>query len=183
MTPDDLLAAYVAILRRWAPRLDLVSPGDIPRLEERHIRDSLRAAPLLDELPEGPCADIGSGAGFPGIPLAIARPERPWTLIEPRQRRAAFLEEAVRELALNARVVAKTAELCADEESLTGRHVLATARAIAGPVSVEALALPLLRPGGLTLVFRGAADDTAPPAHAEEWAPGLLIMRKPFDDP
>lgn len=180
MSRDELLAAYAALVRKWAPRLDLVSPGDLPRLEERHIEDSLRAAPLLDDLPDGPCADIGSGAGFPGIPLAIARPERRWTLIEARQRRAAFLEEAVRELGLNAQVAAKTAELCAVDESFRHRHVLVTARAVTDPAEVDALADPLLCPGGVALVFWGE-EDKRPPAHAEEWAPGLLIMRKPFE--
>ena len=181
MAAEELLAAYASLVRKWAPRLDLVSPGDLDRLEERHVQDSLRVVPLLDELPAGPCADIGSGAGFPGVPLAIARPERRWTLIEPRRRRAAFLEEVVRELALDALVVAKSAELCAEDDDLRGRHVLATARAVREPVHVEPLADPLLRPGGVTLVFKGEADLERLPEHAEEWAPGLIIMRKPFE--
>jgi 16S rRNA (guanine527-N7)-methyltransferase len=182
MTPsEDALAAYAALIRRWAPRLDLVSPRDLSRLEERHIRDSLRAEALLDELPPGPCADLGSGAGLPGVPLAIARPDRHWTLIEPRRRRAAFLEEVVRELALDASVVAKTAEECAEDEALRERHVLVTARAVASPDVIRPLADPLLAGGGVTLVFRGEGDTSTPPARAEEWRPGLLIMRKPTE--
>ena len=181
MTPEERLVAYAALVRQWAPRLDLVSPGDLGRLEERHIEDSLRVVPLLDELPPGPCVDIGSGAGFPGIPLAIARPERRWTLVEPRQRRAAFLEEVVRELTLNARVVAKTAELCAVDDELRERHVLATARAVDEAVAVASLANPLLMPGGVTLWFKGEEQVKRVPPDAEEWAPGLIIMRKPFE--
>lgn len=176
-SPEELLARYAALVRLWAPRLDLVSPGDLDRFETRHVDDSARAAPLLDELPPGPCADIGSGAGLPGVPLAILRPARAWTLIEPRHRRAAFLEEVVRELGLRARVVARTAEEAALDGSLGGEHVLATARAVADPGAVRALAEPLLRPGGVTLVFTGAG--TVSPADAEEWAPGLTIMRAP----
>ncbi|HEV2757160.1 MAG TPA: 16S rRNA (guanine(527)-N(7))-methyltransferase RsmG [Actinomycetota bacterium] len=172
----DLFAAYAALIREWAPRLDLVSPGDLDRLEERHIEDSLRAAPLLDELPDGPCADIGSGAGFPGIPLAIARPERRWTLIEPRHRRAAFLEEVVRELGLACQVVAATAEECAFDDALAGIHALATARALAEPSAVPHMTAPLLRPDGITLVFTGRG--AALPQGAEERAPGLTIMRR-----
>lgn len=181
MTPSqshlDLLARYAALVRRWAPRLDLVSPGDLDRFEARHVDDSTRVAPLLDELPPGPCVDIGSGAGLPGVPLAIVRPERAWTLLEPRHRRAAFLEEVVRDLGLGATVVARTAEEAAADPSLAGAHVLATARAVADPGAVRALAEPLLRPGGVTLVFTGAG--TVAPADAEEWAPGLTIMRAP----
>ncbi|MDQ3914505.1 MAG: class I SAM-dependent methyltransferase [Actinomycetota bacterium] len=177
--PDELLARYAGLVRQWAPRLDLVSPGDLPRLEERHIQDSLRVVPLLDELPPGLCVDIGSGAGLPGIPLAIVRPERRWTLVEPRQRRAAFLEEVVRALGLGCRVVAATAELCALDETLAGRHVLATARAVDEPAGVRTLAEPLLVSGGVTLVFTGSAAPVAD--GAEEWAPGLTIMRKPAE--
>lgn len=172
----DLLRAYAALVRAWAPRLDLVSPGDLDRFEERHIEDSLRAAPLLDELSNGPCVDVGSGAGLPGIPLAIARPGRHWTLVEPRRRRAAFLEEAVRELGLDCDVVAGTAEEAALDLALAGAHVLATARAVAEPEVVRRLAEPLLKPGGVTLVFTGA--NARAPADADPWAPGLTIMRK-----
>lgn len=178
---EDRLAAYAALVRRWAPRLDLVSPRDLDRLEERHIEDSLRVAPLLDELPPGPCCDIGSGAGFPGVPLAIARPERHWTLIEPRHRRAAFLEEVVRELDLDARVATDTAAGCAADAELREKHVIATARALAEAAVVEAEARPLLRPGGVTVWFKGADSHEPLPASAEEWAPGLIIMRKPFE--
>lgn len=180
MRAEELLAAYAALVRKWAPRLDLVSPGDLDRLEGRHVEDSLRVAPLLDELPPGPCADIGSGAGFPGVPLAITRPDRCWTLIEPRQRRAGFLEEVVRELGLNARVVARTAELCAADDELRESHVLATARAVDEAVWVQAAAGPLLMPGGVAVWFKGESVTPLPP-EAEEWAPGLIIMRKPFE--
>ncbi|HEX2294413.1 MAG TPA: RsmG family class I SAM-dependent methyltransferase [Actinomycetota bacterium] len=173
---DDRLAAYAALVRKWAPRLDLVSPGDLARFEERHIDDSLRAVSLLDDLPAGPCVDIGSGAGLPGIPLAIARPHRRWTLLEPRRRRAAFLDEAVRELDLVCDVVAATAEQAARHPALAGVHVLATARAVAGPEAVRGLADPLLAAGGVALLFSGRSAET--PADAEEWAPGLTIMRK-----
>ena len=177
MTQSELLAAYAALVRTWAPRLDLVSPGDLDRFETRHVEDSLRAVPLLGQLPEGPCVDVGSGAGLPGIPLAIADPNRPWTLVEPRHRRAAFLEEVVRTLGLSCRVVTATAEECAGDETLARAHVLATARALAEPGAVPRLTEPLLRPGGVTLVFTGR--DTVIPEGAEAWAAGLTIMRRP----
>jgi 16S rRNA (guanine527-N7)-methyltransferase len=174
--PDDLLAAYARLVREWAPRLDLVSPADLARFEERHVEDSLRAAPLLDELPDGRCVDVGSGAGLPGIPLAIVRPGREWTLLEPRRRRAGFLEEAVRELGLPAEVVALTAEQAARDPGLRHAHVLATARALDAPSEVRELTEPLLTEAGTTLVFTGAR--AAIPADAREWRQGLTIMRR-----
>lgn len=178
MSVEERLAAYAELVRKWAPKLDLVSPGDLDRLEERHVQDSLRVVPLLDELPPGPCLDVGSGAGFPGIPLAISRPERRWTLVEARQRRSAFLEEVVRELDLNAEVHAKRIELAGVDEGLRDRHVLATARAFTDDYSdIASLAAPLLKADGLLVVFKGEGLRRLPPP-AEEWAPGLIIMRK-----
>ncbi len=174
--PADLLRVYARLVRKWAPRLDLVSPRDLERFEERHVEDSLRAVPLLDELPEGRCVDVGSGVGLPGIPLAIARPARRWTLLEPRQRRAAFLEEVVRELGLACDVVALTAEAAARDQGLAEGHVLATARALAAPAEVTGLTEPLLVRGGTTLIFSGSTPVVR--HDAVEWAPGLTIMRK-----
>ncbi len=174
--PEEQLRAYERLVRDWAPRVDLVSPRDLERFRKRHVDDSLRAAPLLDELPEGPCVDVGSGAGLPGIPLAIARPGRRWTLLEPRKRRAAFLEEVVRELGLDCDVVALAAEEAARETGLAEAHVLATARALADAAAARALAEPLLAPAGVTLVFSGRSSTG--PHDAERWAPGLTIMRK-----
>jgi 16S rRNA (guanine527-N7)-methyltransferase len=175
VTPDDRLAHYADLLRAWAPRLDLVSQRDLDRLENRHIADSLRLGPLLDELPEGPCVDVGSGAGLPGIPLAILRSDRVWRLLEPRRRRAAFLEEAVRELALaNCEVMALTAEQ-AVAGGLGRGHALATARALAPADRALDLVAPLVMGGGAAAVFVGESGRI--PQQAVEWAPGIAILR------
>ncbi|MDQ3958282.1 MAG: 16S rRNA (guanine(527)-N(7))-methyltransferase RsmG [Actinomycetota bacterium] len=176
-SPEDLLTAYAATVREWAPRLDLVSPRDLARFEERHVQDSLRAVPLLDRLPPGPCIDVGSGAGLPGVPLAVARPGRAWTLLEPRRRRAAFLEEVVRRLDLECAVVALTAEEAAASPEHGGSYVLATARALAEPTAAARMLLPLVRSDGVALLFTG--PDVALPPGAEEWQPGLAIMGRP----
>ena len=166
------LRHYEALLRAWAPRLDLVSPGDMERLWERHIEDALRALPAILEAPPGPCVDVGSGAGLPGIPLAIAS-ERPWRLLEPRRRRAAFLEEVVRELELeHCEVVSERAETAARDPRLGRAHAVATARALAPPPEAEALCRPLVAPGGAVLLFVGGKGEI--PLNAEEVAPGLL---------
>ena len=173
--PDQgKLAEYAALVRRWAPRLDLVAPADLERLEERHIADSLRLAPLIDDLPEGPCVDVGSGAGLPGIPLAIVRPQRPWRLLEPRGRRAAFLEEVVRTLDLTCQIIQGTAEQAA-AGPLRGAHALGVARALAPPVEALSLVQPLVRAGGVAALFVGSRAEL--PTRAELWAPGIAIIR------
>jgi 16S rRNA (guanine527-N7)-methyltransferase len=176
MTPGTRVAleAYARLVRSWAPRLDLVSPADLDRFEDRHIADSLRALPLLDEVPPGPIVDVGSGAGLPGIPLAVAS-GRFVRLLEPRARRAAFLEECVRVLDLDGEVVVRTAQQAADDRRLAGTHAAAFARALAPPQAAAEMIVPLVATDGLAVVFLGNEGEL--PRDAEEWAPGIVIVR------
>jgi 16S rRNA (guanine527-N7)-methyltransferase len=170
------LDAYAALVRRWAARLDLVSPADLERFEERHIRDCLRALPVVEALPDGAAVDVGSGAGLPGIPLALVGRPRRWRLIEPRRGRAAFLEECVRALDLDCEVVALSAQEAARAPRLAGGHVCALGRAVASPSSTFALLAPLLAPGGTAVVFLGRHAKVPPGASL--WREGLAIMRR-----
>lgn len=171
---EVLLSRYAALLRTWAPRFDLVSPGDLERLEERHIADSLKVLPWIHAAPEGPCVDVGSGAGFPGIPLAIADPGRQWRLIEPRRKRAAFLEEVVRELDLRCEVLTLRGEEAAADPRLARAHAVAVARALTDPADTLAVLAPLVRPGGSAIAFVGARARVPAPAVVRD---GLAIVR------
>jgi 16S rRNA (guanine527-N7)-methyltransferase len=176
--PHDAASAlqeFVAILRRRAGRVDLVSPGDLERLESRHIEDSLKALPAVEQAPPGPAVDVGSGAGLPGIPLAIAS-GRAWRLLEPRRRRAAFLEEVVRELGLDCEVLMTTAEAAAGDPGLAGRHAVATARAVATPPASLSLLIPLVVPRGRVLVWVGSGSEIPP--ETREVAPGVAMMER-----
>jgi 16S rRNA (guanine527-N7)-methyltransferase len=170
-----LLDAYVALVRRHSRSLGLVSASDLDRFERRHIHDCLRVLPLLEHLPAGPGIDVGSGAGLPGIPLAIAAPNRHWRLLEPRAKRAAFLEEVVRSLGLDCDVLRLRAEAAAERPDLVRTHALATARAVAPPQRAFELLRPLVTPGGVSIVFAGPRAQA--PLQAEEWDEGLLIIR------
>lgn len=173
---QPLLDAYADLVRTWALRLNLVSLDDLDRIETRHVQDSLRLAPLLAEAPEGPCMDVGSGAGFPGVPLAITHPTRPWRLLEPRSRRAAFLEEVVRELGLpNCEVVARSAEQAAGDPGFAHGHSFVTARALASPPEAFSLLQPLVAPGGIAAVFLGSGAHV--PRGTEGWENGIAIWR------
>src|SRR5437867_12261122 len=96
----DLLLAYQELLRERGIPLGLVSAGDRDRLWERHIVDSLRGSSCIPGRQGGKVADLGSGGGLPGIPIAIARPDLLVHLVEGRARRAAFLELAVAHLGI-----------------------------------------------------------------------------------
>lgn len=172
----ELLESYAALVRHWAPRLDLVSPADLERFEERHIEDSLRLLALVEAQPPGPAVDVGSGAGLPGIPLAIADPRRHWRLLEPRAKRAAFLEEVVRELELDTEVLTATAQDAARDPALAGAHAIATSRALAPPEEAFGLLVPLIAPGGSVAIFLGEHGEIPP--KAELWAAGIAKMTR-----
>lgn len=117
-----------------------------------HVADSLVALPHLAEAPAGRFADIGSGGGYPGIPLAMASC-RPVVLVESRGKRAAFLEEVVLAVGLDGSVAASRAEeLPTDEVS---RFAAVTARALAPLVSLVELAAPLLMMHGRLIALKG----------------------------
>jgi 16S rRNA (guanine527-N7)-methyltransferase len=171
---ETKLDAYSALVAKWASRIDLLAPGDLARFRQRHIEDCLRLVPLLRKLPGGSAVDVGSGAGLPGVVLAIAAPERPWRLLEPRAKRAAFLEEVVRELDLvRVEVFPITAEQAASDAAFKAVHVLGVARALAPPYKSFELIQPLLSPGGTAVVFVGKTAQI--PAGAKEWQRGIIF--------
>lgn len=92
------LAAYAALIRKWNPSINLVAPTSLEDLETRHLKDSAQIADLATS--DGAWLDIGSGGGLPGIVVAIHQPERPITLVDSDRRKVAFLQVAIRELAL-----------------------------------------------------------------------------------
>ena len=168
--PPHLYLRYAELVRAYSDKLDLVSPGDLERFDDRHIRDSLRALPYVRQAPKGPAVDVGSGAGLPGIPLAVADASRAWVLLEPRQRRAAFLEEVVRDLELDhVEVRAQTAEEAAIEAGAT--FSVAIARALAPPAYAIDMLRPLVVRRGTVLLFVGSSETAT---KCEEVEPGLV---------
>jgi 16S rRNA (guanine527-N7)-methyltransferase len=150
----DRLREFHGILKNKAVPLGAVSVGDRGRLWERHIADSLRALACLRS-EDRMVADLGSGAGLPGIPLAIAQPHRRYLLVERNQRRAGFLELAVEEL----RLENVTVEARPIEEIGGDRADACVARALAGPLESWRLALRVLRPTGCLLYYAGRSWD------------------------
>jgi 16S rRNA (guanine527-N7)-methyltransferase len=110
LTPEqiDQLFGHFELLRRWNARINLTSIRSPEEIVLRHYCESLFFASVLPEMKS--CADVGSGAGFPGVPLAIVRPECPVALIESHQRKAVFLRESTRALK-NVTVLADRAEV------------------------------------------------------------------------
>lgn len=95
----ERLEAYAALLLKWQPRINLISPRDVPHIWLRHLADSYQLGEALS-IPDFPVLDVGSGGGFPGLVIACCHTDRPVTLVESDSRKAAFLFEATRQLAL-----------------------------------------------------------------------------------
>ena len=148
------LLDYLALLARWNRAYNLTAVRDPRDMVARHLLDSLAMAPFLDDLAarDGSLADLGTGAGLPGIPLAIAHPGLQVALVESNGKKARFLREAVRTLGLsNARVLESRAE-AVDEP---GGFDVVTARALDRLAGILAVGGHLLAPGGRVLAMKG----------------------------
>jgi 16S rRNA (guanine527-N7)-methyltransferase len=152
MSVETDLAAYAALLRKWNAVQNLVSRETIGELWPRHIADSLQLVKLLRESDRA-ILDLGSGGGFPAIPLAIATrgSERRFTLVEPIAKKASFLRTVARELALPVTIEAVRAEQIDSRETFD----LITSRALAALPQLLALAARFLRPNGHMLLHKG----------------------------
>ena len=146
---EEKLAAFESLVARWNRYGRLVARGDVAQLRHRHTEDSLRLLPWVT----GRLADIGAGAGFPSIPLAIATPQRPVVLIERSVRKCRFLRQVVIDLALsNVEVFDRDVR----ELSIGNVFDSVTARAVAPPVEVWPLVRRLLKPSGRAILQSGA---------------------------
>jgi 16S rRNA (guanine527-N7)-methyltransferase len=143
--------AFVDDLATRGEELGLIGPLELPRLWTRHVVNSALMAPLLRP---GRVGDIGSGAGLPGLVLAIARPDVDFILIEPMERRTAWLTEQVRLLGLeNVEVMRSRAE----DAKLSPWLDQSTARAVSALSKLIPLVAPLMKSGGELLFFKGAS--------------------------
>ncbi|TDE12608.1 16S rRNA (guanine(527)-N(7))-methyltransferase RsmG [Jiangella asiatica] len=143
-------AAYAELLAGPGIERGLLGPREAPRLWDRHILNSAVLAELVE--PGLRVADVGSGAGLPGIPLAIARPDLEMVLIEPLLRRSEFLTEAVQRLRLESVTVLRSR---AEDVTPSATFDVVAARAVAPMERLAGWTLPLLRPGGLLLAMKG----------------------------
>ena len=153
----EALERYERLIRRWNARGNLVSRRDLDRLRDRHVLDSLGLVPWW----RGSLLDVGSGAGFPGVPMAVVRPESPVTLVERSERKARFLQQVIIELPLpNTEVIEAHIGQPHVAGSLRGRVFdTVTARAVAPPAATWRMLQGLLAPGGAALLQSGEPLD------------------------
>src|SRR5712691_7773428 len=171
------------VLERWLGEL-LVTPGltaidDLDLAWAMLVDDALKAVPLV-RASDGAIVDVGSGGGSPGIPLAVALPDRELVLLESRRRKCEFLRRFGAVLP-NVEVVWDRAE-----NRQTDAFGVAVAKALAKPPVAAELCLPLVRPGGIAILWAGESADAARVASVAEQiggtleseVDGLLVLRK-----
>lgn len=145
----EVARAFTAALAQHGEERGLIGPLELPRLWSRHVLNSVIAAPLFS----GSVADIGSGAGLPGLVLAIARPDVNWTLVEPMERRVVWLNEQVDALGLeNVTIHRARAEDVRPHSSFD----VVTARAVSALRTLIPITAPLVRDGGELILLKGA---------------------------
>jgi len=146
----EVARAFADALGQHGEERGLIGPLEPPRLWSRHILNSAVIAPLFS----GRVGDVGSGAGLPGLVLAIARPDVEWVLIEPMERRIAWLSEQVDALGLeNVEVVRARAEDWKQGPALDA----VTARAVSALRTLVPITAPLVRPGGELILLKGTS--------------------------
>lgn len=164
-TTDDLtieqrklLDAHLQLVLRENEKLNLTRITDWEQGQLLHVEDSIAAAQIIKEAPEGSYADMGSGAGFPGIPLAILTDRETW-LIESIAKKAHSLETMADELDMGQQVHVYTGRV--EEASLDkpGAFTVVTARALAPLPALVELASPLLRIGGLLVCYKAKPEQ------------------------
>lgn len=155
----EQFARYSAELRAWNTRVNLTSITDEREIILRHFLDSLRCALSWGDTPSR-LVDVGSGAGFPGLPLKILRPELHVILVESVGKKAAFLEHVVAALDLrDVAVVTARAEIVGHNPQHREQYDVVTARAVAELATLAEYCLPLCRIGGRVLAPKGRDVD------------------------
>jgi len=156
----DKFVAYYELLIDWNTRMNLTAITEKEEVVKKHFYDSLAALPYLSD--GAKVADVGTGAGFPAIPLLIMNPTLQITLVDSLQKRLTFLEEVLKTLDLKAEIVHARAEDFGRDPKYRGQFDATVSRAVASlPVLLE-LTIPLLKVGGKAYCYKGDVTEELP---------------------
>jgi 16S rRNA (guanine527-N7)-methyltransferase len=167
------IEAYLDLLLKWNSRVNLTSTREPGAIIRRHLLECIQCAQFLPQMPDATLLDYGSGAGFPGIPIAICRPEIRVTLAESQRKKTAFLREAVRSLGLATEVFDGRVEEMPQER----RFSFVTLRAVDKMAQAAAAAVSRVAPEGRLVIFAtGGTESGLKAAIPEiEWRDGVPI--------
>lgn len=184
-----LIDDHVRLVLAWNASINLTAIREPTQFATRHVLDALAAVPTLRDLGVERFVDLGSGAGYPGLPLLITLPAERALLVDSIAKKAAFLRTATAALDLDDRatVAAQRAEALAADPVHRGRWQAVVARAVGSLAELVELSLPLLEPGGLLVAWKGPGLEAelaaatratrelggAPPAVVDLSVPGI----------
>lgn len=154
------LDKLIVFLQEYCKKVNLTAIRDREGIIEKHLIDSV--LPLtLTEVQEGEkCLDIGTGAGFPAVPMMIYRPDLRFTLLDAQQKRTVYLQQLLERLELNAEVIHGRAEELCRKDGYRAAYDMVTARAVGSLPLLLGYACPFLRKGGRFIAMRGSAEET-----------------------
>lgn len=150
-------STYMSLVIEWNEKINLTSITDEEEFIIKHFYDSLTLLGNLDIKIGAKIIDVGTGAGFPGIPLKIARPDIDLTLLDSLNKRLVFLDEQVlKRLDLTARIVHGRAEECSKNTEFREKYDIATSRAVANLSSLSEYCIPFVKVGGVFVSMKGS---------------------------
>ncbi len=153
----DRFETYYTMLTDWNTRVNLTAITDPEGVAKKHFLDSLAAASYLKQ--NARVVDVGTGAGFPGVPLLILRHDLKLTLLDSLQKRLVFLEALLKELGVAAELVHSRAEDAGQNPLYREKFDAALTRAVSGLPALCELTLPLVKVGGISVAYKGDAGE------------------------
>lgn len=154
-----LMDEMIVFLQAYCQKVNLTAIRDREGIIEKHLIDSVLPLTFMD-LPGDPlCLDIGTGAGFPAVPMMILRRDLEFTLLDAQRKRTDYLTQLVDRLGLKAEIIHGRAEELGRQPRYRHRYDMVTARAVADPVTLLGYAGPLLKKGGVFIAMRGSRDE------------------------
>jgi len=151
---------YLDELKKWNQKFNLIGPATDEEIIKRHFLDSLSVLSVLPELPDAPCLlDVGSGAGFPGIPVKIVLPEISIMLLDSSKKKTEFLRHLCKRLDIKAEIICDAADSVATMSTHLGKYNFVVARAVAKLPTAEELCLPFLKSSGILILQIGNKTD------------------------
>jgi 16S rRNA (guanine527-N7)-methyltransferase len=156
---EKQLSLYVRLIEEWSRRVNLVSRNDLPRIVSRHITDSFEFCRAIEFRDGAAVLDLGSGGGFPGVPIKILRPSLQMTLLDSKRIKSLFLQEVIEKLALEgtASLWRRVEEM--NEALYASRFNVVVSRAVARLQTLWEWSLPLLKQDGLLAVQKGGETE------------------------
>ena len=160
----NALSVFASLVKKWSPKINLIAPGTLPQIWSRHISDSAQLLSLAPETAQT-WVDLGSGGGFPGLIIAVMRPDLQVTLVESDQRKATFLRTASRETGAGAKVISKRIEQLEPMEA-----DVVSARALASLEKLIEFAELHAAPDGTAIFPKGARHKTELAEAQKTWS-------------